>query len=59
MNRHQWKAQHYGSHVNSQWLTWAADQMEIERQKRKATMRQAGLFFLCLILVAVIVWGIA
>lgn len=58
MNRQQWKAQHYGSHVNYLWLTWAADQMEIERQKRKATMRQAGLFLLCLVVV-LIVWGIA
>lgn len=59
MNRQQWKAQHSGSQVNHLWLTWAADQMELERQKRKANLRQMGLFLFCLALVAVIAWGVA
>ena len=59
MNRHQWKAQHYGSHVNSQWLTWAADQTRKQEQERRAAMRQMGLFVFCLVVVGLIVWGVA
>ena len=59
MNRHQWKAQHYGSHVNYLHLTWSEDQRRKHEQERRAAMRQMGLFVFCLVLVAVIVWGIA
>ena len=39
--------------------TWSADQALKQRQEFWIAVRQIGLFLLCLVLVAVIVWGIA
>jgi hypothetical protein len=59
MNRHQWHSMQWGPRVNSQWLTWSADQLRKQEQERKAAMRQMGLFIVCLVLVGLVVWGFA
>ena len=58
MNRKQWKAQQCGSHVNSWWLTWSADEAYKRKLERKQIIKDIlfSLFFLAVALA--IYWGI-
>lgn len=59
MNRHQWKAQHYGSHVNHLWLTWGEDQRRKREQERREFNRDVVFFLACMAAICLIAWGVA
>ena len=58
MNRQQWKAQQYGSHVNDWWLTWSADDRIRRKLERRQFVKDCILTGLILAATAVIYWGI-